>query len=161
MKFLVITLSTRASQGVYEDSSGKKIISMLQSEYPNESFEYKLIPDRQNELEGLLSKATNSFIDFIFTTGGTGIGASDITIEVTEGFITKKIPGIMEFIRLKYGQKNRNALLSRSICGLCKKSVIFCLPGGYKAVKEYMSEILPVLDHMFDMKENIDSHGKI
>ncbi|GAB1373687.1 hypothetical protein MASR1M46_05680 [Bacteroidales bacterium] len=64
----------------------------------------------------------------------------------------------MDYIRLKYGAEKPNALLSRSIAGLSGKSLIFVLPGSVRAVREYMSEILPMLNHLFAMMSGIDSH---
>ena len=54
----------------------------------------------------------------VFTTGGTGIGPRDITVETVKPLLDKEIPGIMEFIRMKYGAEMPNALLSRGIAGV-------------------------------------------
>ena len=97
-------------------------------------------------------------MDIIFTTGGTGIGPDDFTPEVVKPFLNKEIPGIMEYIRLKYGSIKPNALLSRSIAGLAKESLVFTMPGSKKAVTEYMSEITPMLEHLGYMKMGIDNH---
>ena len=96
--------------------------------------------------------------EIIITTGGTGIGPRDFTPDVVKPLLDKEIPGIMDYIRLKYGAEKPNALLSRSIAGVSGKSLIFVLPGSFKAVKEYMSEILPMLNHLFAMMSGIDSH---
>ncbi len=160
ISFAVVSLSTRASQGVYEDKSGNYLIEQLQS-FCGNSGEYHLLSDDEKKLASILKEIVERKIDLIFTTGGTGIGTQDVTIEVVQPLIDKFIPGVMEFIRVKYGSGNRNALLSRGICGLSKQSLIFTLPGSLKAVKEYWHEIEPLLTHMLQMKADIDSHGKV
>jgi molybdopterin adenylyltransferase len=87
----------------------------------------------------------------IFTTGGTGIGPRDITPEVVTEFSDKLVPGIMDHIRMKYGQTIPNALLSRSVAAVKDKTLIYTLPGSVKAVTEYMDEILKTIDHLFKM----------
>ena len=161
-KAAVITLSDRASRGEYDDLSGPKVIEFLEKYFIEEKREfensYKLIPDDANQLKKLLEDFTNKNFDFIFTTGGTGIGSKDITVDVTKPMLHKEIPGIMEFIRYKYGSEKPNALISRSVAGLINKTMIFTLPGSVKAVNEYMTEILKSLNHLVLMLHEIDSH---
>src|ERR1035437_9381440 len=104
---LVVTLSDRASKGVYEDKSGEVIVGLLNSYFENASgkidIEKVIIPDDPTTLQHLLEKHIALRTDFIITTGGTGIGPRDITPEVVKPLLTKEIPGIMEVIRVKYG----------------------------------------------------------
>ncbi|MCX6272097.1 MAG: molybdopterin-binding protein, partial [Bacteroidetes bacterium] len=117
-KTLVITLSDRASRGAYEDKSGPALSEMME-EYCrqkawNLSIENKVIPDEPGLLRDLLTEAGQNGLDFVFTTGGTGIGPRDITPEVVRPLLDKEISGIMDHIRLKFGQQTPNALLTRS-----------------------------------------------
>jgi molybdopterin biosynthesis enzyme MoaB len=66
----------------------------------------------------------------------------------------------MEHIRVKYGTKNPNAVLSRSVAGVAGKTLIYALPGSVKAVHEYMAEIVLTMEHTFYMLYGIDKHGK-
>ncbi len=158
--FAVITLSTRASAGVYEDKSGKFLVERL-TDFCQNSGEYFLLADDKKELSVTLQNLCQKKIDLIFTTGGTGIGTSDFTVEVVRAFLDKEIPGVMEFVRQKYGAGNKNALLSRGVCGLSGSSLIFTLPGSQRAVSEYWQEIEPLLQHMLQMKADVDSHEKV
>ncbi len=85
--------------------------------------------------------------DFIFTTGGTGIGPRDITPDVIRPLLDREIPGIMDHIRIKYGTALPQALLSRSVAGVIAKTQVYALPGSPKAVEEYLAEILKILIH--------------
>ena len=160
-KTLIITLSDRASAGEYEDKSGPKVKEAVDTFAGFNNFkntvENIIIPDEENELKDILTKAKNEY-DFIFTTGGTGIGPRDITVDVVKPLLDKEIPGIMEMIRVKYGMKKPNALISRSVAGLLGNTMIFTLPGSVKAVNEYMSEITKVLRHLIMMLNGIDAH---
>ncbi len=160
-KTLIITLSDRASLGEYTDRSGPKVKEAIDTfsgfNNFNNTVENIIIPDDEKELKEILLKAKNDY-DFIFTTGGTGIGPRDITIDVVKPLLDKEIPGIMEMIRMKYGMEKPNALLSRSVAGLIGNTMIFTLPGSVKAVNEYMTEITKVLRHLIMMLNGIDAH---
>lgn len=160
---LIITLSDRAFRGEYGDLSGPRIKEKLSDFFAAEGWNSDitiiLIPDDEERLRSLVRESA-SHCDFIFTTGGTGIGPHDITVDVVAPLLTKEIPGIMEFIRIKYGAEKPNALLSRGVAGITGKSLIYTLPGSLKAVDEYMSEILKTLKHTLLMQYGIDTHEK-
>lgn len=159
---LVITLSDRASRGEYEDRSGPRMISLLEEFFAGRNWkfnvEHKIIPDDPDKLGSLLKKARAEEVDFVFTTGGTGIGPRDFTPDVTSNLINKEIPGIMEMIRLKYGKEKPAALITRGVAGLMGKTLVFNLPGSVKAINEYIPEITIHLNHLVMMIHNIDSH---
>jgi molybdopterin adenylyltransferase len=160
---LIITLSDRAHKGEYRDLSGPRIKERLLEYFMEQNwtgeFNLTLIPDDSAMLEGILKSAGNVY-KLIFTTGGTGIGPRDITVDTVRSLLSKEIPGIMEYIRVKYGSVNPNALLSRSVAGVLGDALIYTLPGSVKAVDEYMTEILKTLNHTFMMKSGIDKHSK-
>ncbi|NSW94445.1 MAG: MogA/MoaB family molybdenum cofactor biosynthesis protein [Bacteroidales bacterium] len=162
-KVLIITLSDRASRGEYEDLSGPAIKKYLTDFFRSVKWRYsvksELIPDDAGKLRLLLTDAAENF-NIVFTTGGTGIGPRDITPDTVRPLLSKEIPGIMEFIRCKYGMSKPQALLSRSVAGIAGKALIYTLPGSVKAVEEYMTEILKTLEHVVLMQYSIDLHGK-
>ena len=159
----VITLSDRASEGVYEDLSGPAITKSLKSFFEEKNRKYQieniLIPDDEEKLILLLNEAIDSRADFIFTTGGTGIGKRDITPDVILKFSDKEIPGIMDMIRIKYGENIPAALLSRSVAATKNETAIFALPGSVKAVNEYLIEIQKNMLHILYMLKGLDIHG--
>lgn len=161
-KVAVITLSTRASAGEYPDKSGQEILNLLTNYSSDNRREcvnvYRLIPDNAQLLKELIEEFTGESYNFIFTTGGTGVGPSDITPEVVKPMLDYEIPGIMEYIRVKYGTNMPAALLSRGVAGVTGETFIFTLPGSVKAVREYMNEITPLMEHLFYMKMGLDTH---
>jgi molybdenum cofactor synthesis domain len=158
----VVTLSDRASQGIYEDKSGMLIQEILTSFFKENgldiTFEYRIIPDDKEMLHTTLTGLIADSCQYIFTTGSTGIGPRDIAPDVIKSIIEKEIPGIMEYIRVKYGAIIPNALLSRSIAGVAEQTIIYALPGSPKAVKEYLDEILRILLHSYLMLTAVDVH---
>ena len=162
IQVLVVTLSDRASQGIYKDKSGPFAAKLVKEffEKGNRPVNIKniIISDDEKKLEELLLNAAKEKVDMMITTGGTGIGSRDITPDVVKKLLDKEIPGIMELIRYKYGSAKPNALLSRSIAGVIKQSLVYVLPGSVKAVNEYLSEIFPTIEHSLRMINDIDLH---
>ncbi|MCX6255705.1 MAG: MogA/MoaB family molybdenum cofactor biosynthesis protein [Bacteroidia bacterium] len=160
---LIITLSDRAQRGDYEDLSGPKLREKISEFFSLVGWDFNinltLIPDDAAILRELLKSAAGVY-HIVITSGGTGIGPRDITVETVTPLLTKEIPGIMEFIRIKYGTKKPNALLSRGVAGIIGKSLIYTLPGSVRAVEEYMTEILKTLKHTIYMQYGIDTHEK-
>jgi len=161
-EILIITLSDRAFRGEYEDLSGPKVKEMITEFFASSGWSFNvkttLIPDESSMLKDLLNEAGNIY-NIIFTTGGTGIGPRDITVETVTPLLNKQIPGVMEFIRIRYGTENPAALLSRGVAGITGKSLIYTLPGSVKAVEEYMTEIVKTLKHTIFMQYGIDKHS--
>jgi molybdopterin adenylyltransferase len=160
---LVITLSDRAFKGEYEDLSGPRIKQYLENFFSEQKLACNItstiIPDDPDKLKEVLTNAGKTY-NMIFTTGGTGIGPRDITVETVKPLLSKEIPGIMEFIRIRYGSEKPGALLSRSVAGIIGKALIYTLPGSVRAVDEYMSEISKSLIHAIMMQYGIDTHDK-
>ncbi len=158
--FKIITLSNRISRGDYEDISGPRIIELIQNHFKDKqrkiNISYNIIPDDQDTFSIFLEKISATKTDVLLTTGGTGIGRQDITVETVKPLLDKEIPGIMENIRIKYGSKDSNALLSRGVSGLIDKTLVYTLPGSVKAVEKYMSEIFKTLEPLIYMKEGLD-----
>ena len=158
----VITLSDRASRGEYEDRSGPRLIQNLEKHFEQKNRKiataYDIIADDANQLRNLVNNAIASGYDALFTTGGTGIGPRDITVETIKPMLQKEIPGIMEMIRVKYGANKPNALLSCGVAGLARNTLVYTLPGSVKAVNEYMEEILKTMEHLVYMRHGLDTH---
>lgn len=163
IKIGVITLSDRASQGLYKDISGQEIQKLLKMYFQEKKrkveFIYELIPDDAPMLKEKLLQQVKEKCDIIVTTGGTGIGPKDLTPDVIQPLLHKEIPGIMDLIRMKYGKIHPTALTSRSIAGVIDQSLVYCLPGSPRAVKEYIEEIQKTLLHSIYMIHQLDLHG--
>jgi len=147
----VITLSDSKSEdkkeGKSTDTSGKYLVNSLNKKYQVDS--YIIIPDEKNELLNSIENMINKNIDMIFTTGGTGIGTRDITIETIEPLFEKQLDGFGEIFRAKsYDELGSGAILSRATAGVYKNTLIFSMPGSPNAVKLGISIIIDELSHL-------------
>ena len=152
IKIGVLTLSDRASAGVYADESGIAIQNILKEWIIGEiNFTYRVIPDEYDLITANLIQMCEIGCDIIFTTGGTGPALRDVTPEVTEKVCQKMLPGFGELMRsvsLKYVP---TAILSRQSAGIRDKSLIVNLPGQPKAIKECLEPIFPAIPYCLDL----------
>jgi molybdenum cofactor synthesis domain-containing protein len=157
-----ITLSDRASRGEYADRSGPAIVAAVEKHFAGSHWRVAvtamILPDDAELLRQELRRCMADKVDLVFTSGGTGIGPRDITPDTVRPLLSKEIPGIMEFIRLKYGQAMPSALLSRAVAGVMGSALVYTLPGSPRAVEEYLAVILPTLAHSLMMRAGIDVH---
>lgn len=103
----------------------------------------------------------NSNTDIIFTVGSIGISRADIVFQIIKKAIDFEIPGVMEFIRSKYGNQNPHILLNRSISGVKDNKLIFALPHDIEAVNNYFSEIGRILIDSIYSVNNIETTHSI
>lgn len=161
-KAAVITLSDRAYDGTYQDRTGPRINELIKAffEVKNKILEIDnvIIPDDELMLKRELNEALSAGADMIFTSGGTGVGPRDITPDVVRSLLDKEIPGIMEQIRVKYGNEKPSVLISRSVAGVIGQSVVFTIPGSVNAADDYLKEILKNLEHLIYMIHGLDLH---
>lgn len=143
----VLTISDKGSRGEREDSSGAQLKKIL----ANSNFSviaYKIVPDQQDIISKMLIHWSDDLnIDLIITTGGTGVDPLDVTPEATQKVIEREVPGLSEAMRQASFQKTVNAVWSRGIAGIRKKSLIINLPGSEKAARENLKTILAALPH--------------
>ena len=155
IKIGILTMSDRASAGVYEDLSGKAIIDTM-NDYLVSEWEsvYTVIPDDQELIEeALKDMADVQECCLIVTTGGTGPAVRDITPEATEAVCEKMMPGFGELMRqvsLKYVP---TAILSRQTAGIRGKSLIINLPGKPKSIRECLDAVFPAVPYCIDLLE--------
>lgn len=137
---------------VETDKSGQ-LIKQLLHEKNHIVVNHTIIPDEQIQIEQLLHTAMHrGDVDAILLTGGTGIAARDVTIEVVERKLVKTIPGFGEIFRmLSYTEDiGSAALMSRATAGVLENNcLIFSMPGSSGAVRLAMNKlILPEISHM-------------
>lgn len=146
----ILVCSDSCVTGEREDKSGKKIQAMLEELNVNVRH-YNIVDDNKESIQQQVIQWVDEDIQFIFITGGTGLGPRDVTTEAITVLIERKIPGIEEAMR-SYGQmRTPLAMLSRSVAGTINNSVVVALPGSTAGVKESLEAILPAIFHAADM----------
>ncbi len=149
MKTAVITISDRASKGVYKDASGPEIVTILTNTVPGIEISSCLVPDEERDILNAFKQYDGW--DFILTTGGTGIGPRDFTPEITKAYCDKELPGISETIRALSYKETISAMLSRGYAGMKGSTIIINFPGSIKAVRLCTQIIAPVMEHAVRM----------
>lgn len=147
MKIGRITISDRASAGIYEDRSGPEIEAALREIFGAEAeFVLAIVPDELPVISAKLREfADVGGCDLIVTTGGTGITPRDVTPEATRVVLEKELPGFGEAMRMQSLAKVKTAILSRATAGTRGRSLIVNLPGKPKAVRECLAILAPAI----------------
>jgi len=149
-KAAVIVTSDGTHKGTREDNSGKIIKEHLQG-LAIENCDYVILPDEQNQIRNELLKFSEQGYHLVITTGGTGMGPRDVTVEATKDVITKELPAVVNAMQ-SYGQKRTPyAMLSRALAGSRDGTIIVNLPGSSRGAKECMNAIFPALLHVYKM----------
>ncbi|MFA5245867.1 MAG: bifunctional molybdenum cofactor biosynthesis protein MoaC/MoaB [Pedobacter sp.] len=148
----VLVCSDSTAKGEREDKSGLLITEMLR-QVNAEVVYYKILPDEKDAIQQQIKDWIAEDIQFIFTTGGTGLGPRDNTVSAVKEILERDADGITEAIR-SFGQmRTPLAMMSRSVAGSVGKTLIVTLPGSSKGAKESLEAILPGVFHARKMLE--------
>jgi molybdopterin adenylyltransferase len=149
----VVTISDRASRGVYEDKGGPGIeaalAELLMTPWRPER---RLVPDERPAIESaLITLADSARCPLILTTGGTGPAPRDMTPEATEAICDRVLPGFGELMRLKSLTEAPTAILSRQIAGTRGSSLIINLPGKPAAIRTCLDAVFAAVPYCVDL----------
>jgi len=155
VKIGILTVSDRASAGIYEDISGKAIINTLNDYLISEWQEvYKIIPDEQKVIENtIINMVDNNNCCLVVTTGGTGPAKRDVTPEATTAVCDRMMPGFGELMRAESLKFVPTAILSRQTAGLRGSSLIVNLPGKPKSIRECLDAVFPAIPYCIDLMD--------
>lgn len=150
LRVRVITVSTRAAAGEYDDRSGPAIVEALQS-WGVPSADLVVVPDTEDVVVSALRDAVGSGADVVLTTGGTGLSPDDRTPQATAQVIDREVPGIAEAIRADGRDRGiATAALSRALAGTAGKTLIVNLPGSVGGARDGVAVVGPLLLHARD-----------
>ncbi|GAA3601118.1 MogA/MoaB family molybdenum cofactor biosynthesis protein [Nonomuraea rosea] len=150
IRALVITVSNRASAGIYEDKSGPLLAGLLRADAGCEVVDGPVVVPDGEAVEGALRDGIAGGYHVIVTTGGTGLTPLDLTPEMTARVISREIPGIAEAIRQANREKVPTSVLSRGLAGQAEDTLIVNLPGSSGGVRDGVAVLAPILRHAVD-----------
>src|SRR5215213_8103230 len=153
MRIGILTISDRASRGVYEDKGGPAIRECLK-EFLSCEWEPRslVIPDEQDQIESTLKAlCDDEGCCLVVTTGGTGPAQRDVTPEATETVCEKLLPGFGELMRAVSLKSVPTAILSRQTAGIRGRTLIVNLPGRPKAIRENLEAVFPAIPYCIDL----------
>ena len=149
----IVTISDRASTGVYEDLSGPAIRATLEAYLATPWEEvYRLIPDEQPVIEATLKDLCDrAGCCLVLTTGGTGPSPRDVTPEATRAVCPRILDGFGERMRAVSLQYVPTAILSRQLAGIRGASMIVNLPGRPKSIRECLDAVFPAIPYGIEL----------
>jgi cyclic pyranopterin phosphate synthase len=147
----ILSLSDRASAGVYKDASGELLRRLLQNSGATVT-QYQVLPDEPEPLAAAVKKlAAAGQTRLLICTGGTGLTARDITPDTLAPLFERTIPGIGELLRSSGARQLPHAWLSRALAGTINGMLVLTLPGSRGAVQDGMSALAPILPHALQL----------
>ena len=142
----ILTLSDKGACGERKDESGSLLAEMVSG--LGHVVRYQVIADEQDKIILMLKSWIDDLhLDFILTTGGTGLSPRDVTPQATAAVLDYQVPGMAEAMRAASLSKTPRAMLSRALVGVRQQTLIINLPGSPKAARENFEVLLPVLPH--------------
>ncbi|KAA0594452.1 molybdopterin adenylyltransferase [Azospirillum lipoferum] len=149
----IVTISDRASRGVYEDKGGpainEELSRIIASPWVAEA---RVIPDELDLIAGTLVELCDvAGCDLVVTTGGTGPAPRDVTPEATERVCDKMMPGFGELMRSVSLRVVPTAILSRQTAGIRGRSLIINLPGKPSAIHDCLMAVFPAIPYCLDL----------
>lgn len=149
----LVSISDRASRGIYEDAGIPALKEWLSAALVNPlEFDTRLIPDEQPEIEATLCHLADTVgCCLILTTGGTGPAPRDVTPEATLAVADKVLPGFGEQMRANNLRYTPTAILSRQVAVIRSQSLIINLPGQPKAIKETLDGIFSAVPYCVEL----------
>lgn len=149
----ILVVSDRASQGLYDDKSGKAVNSFLGKVIRSNWIAiFKIIPDgAESVANALIELSDREGCDLILTTGGTGPAPRDLTPEGTRMVIGRELVGFSELMRRVSLDHVPTAILSRQIAGTRNHSLIVNLPGRPAAIDVCLNAIFPAIPYCLEL----------
>src|SRR6516162_4567514 len=123
----IITISDRASKGLYDDLGGPALKKAAQDHGWSVLSEL-LVPDEKAAIQRAVREQILKGCHLVLTTGGTGVALRDVTPEAVREIAVRELPGFGEAMRMESMKITRNAILSRSLAAVVDKSLVLCLP---------------------------------
>ncbi|UQB42952.1 molybdopterin adenylyltransferase [Thiomicrospira microaerophila] len=154
IKIGFVTISDRASSGVYQDLGGPAMQEWIKQALNNNwQAVSKLIPDEQSVIEQTLIELVDHGCCLILTTGGTGPAKRDVTPEATIAVCDKLLDGFAEQMRAVSLKYVPTAILSRQVAGIRGTCLIINLPGKPSAIGECLEAVFPAVPYCIDLIE--------
>ena len=150
----IITVSDRASKGLYDDLGGPALKKAAQS-YGWTIVAESLVPDEKRDIQRAIREQIAKGAHLILTTGGTGVALRDVTPEAVREIASRELPGFGEIMRLESMKITPNAILSRNLAVVVDKTLVICLPGKPTGAVECLSFVIGAIPHCVEVLQEV------
>lgn len=157
----VITCSDRAYRGEYADESGEILADGLRGAGFTVG-DVVIVPDDAETISTAIGSFVQAGVRVVITTGGTGVGPRDVTVEATAGLLDFELPGLAEEIRRAGLAATPHSILSRALAGVVtrddNRALVVNAPGSKGGVKDTLKVLLPIVDHLIRQLDGVKDH---
>jgi molybdopterin adenylyltransferase len=150
----IITISDRASKGLYDDLGGPALKSAAES-YGWKILAESLVPDEKSDIQRAIREQISQGCQLILTTGGTGVALRDVTPEAVREIAARELPGFGEVMRAESMKITKNAILSRNLAAVVEKSLVLCLPGKPSGAVECLGFVSAAIPHCVEVLQEV------
>jgi len=154
IKVGIITISDRASQGLYDDLGGPALRKASQ-DYEWQVVAETLVADEKRDIQRAVLEQIRSGANLVLTTGGTGVALRDVTPEAVREIAVRELPGFGELMRMESLKITPNAILSRSLAVVVEKGLVICLPGKPSGAAECLGFVLGAIPHCVEVVQEV------
>jgi len=150
----IITISDRASQGLYDDLGGPALKRAAEG-YGWQVLTEALVPDEKLEIQRAVQEQIGKGCHLILTTGGTGVALRDVTPEALREIALRELPGFGEAMRMESMKITKNAILSRNLAVVVGKTLVLGLPGKPSGAVECLSFVVGAIPHCIEVLQEV------
>jgi molybdopterin adenylyltransferase len=150
----IITISDRASKGLYDDLGGPALKRAALGYGWTVSAE-ALVPDEKADIQRAIRQQINQGCHLILTTGGTGVALRDVTPEAVREIAIRELPGFGEIMRAESMKITKNAILSRNLAAVVDRALVICLPGKPSGAVECLGFVVGAIPHCIEVLQEV------
>ena len=150
----IITISDRASKGLYDDLGGPAL-KKAASDYRWNVAAESLVPDEKREIQRAIREQIAKGCQLILTTGVTGVALRDVTPEAVREIAARELPGFGEVMRIESMKITKNAILSRNMAAVVDKALVICLPGKPSGAVECLGFVVGAIPHCIEVLQEV------
>jgi len=150
----IITISDRASQGLYDDLGGPALKRAAEG-YGWKILAESLVPDEKNAIQRAIREQIAKGCQLVLTTGGTGVALRDVTPEAVREIAIRELPGYGEVMRMESMKITPNAILSRNMAVVVDKTLVLCLPGKPSGAVECLGFVVGAIPHCVEVLQEV------
>ena len=150
----IITVSDRASKGLYDDLGGPALKKAAEG-YQWKVLAESLVPDEKRDIQRAIREQLTKGCHLILTTGGTGVALRDVTPEAVREIALRELPGFGELMRMESMKITKNAILSRNLAVVVDKSLVLSLPGKPSGAVECLGFVVGAIPHCIEVLQEV------
>ncbi len=152
----VVTVSDSCARGERKDLSGPAVAQVLQDLHFSVTA-CEVVPDDSIQIQNLLIRLARE-VQFVVTSGGTGIAVRDVTPEATVAVCDRLLAGVAERMRSEGSKQAPFAALSRGVCGVRGRALILNLPGSPAGAVESLEAVAALIPHAIELLSGKTDH---